>query len=172
MSQTCRLDQMLELGAHLATSRRGYTHHGIHVGGGMVVHYAGLNESWNSGPVEEVPISQFSKGRAIRIIRHRQSMYSPQDIVVRARSRLGEDKYHVLRNNCEHFCNWCISGRSRSAQVGNPLAITLRALVIAACGASQLPQLLGTRRALGRPVAPADCMAAAYVSSSPASECA
>ena len=31
------------LGTHLVASRRGYTHHGIYVGGGMVVHYAGLS---------------------------------------------------------------------------------------------------------------------------------
>src|SRR5262249_10164548 len=24
----------------------------------------------------------------------------------RARSRLGGRRYHLLRNNCEHFCNW------------------------------------------------------------------
>jgi hypothetical protein len=35
----------------------------------------------------------------------------------RARSRLGERRYDVLRNNCEHFCNWCQVGESRSRQV-------------------------------------------------------
>jgi hypothetical protein len=39
------------------------------------------------------------------------------DIVRRARSRLGERCYDVLRNNCEHFCNWCQVGESRSTQV-------------------------------------------------------
>ena len=29
------------LGAHLVTPRRGYTHHGIYVGNGIVIHYAG-----------------------------------------------------------------------------------------------------------------------------------
>jgi hypothetical protein len=37
--------------------------------------------------------------------------------VRRARSRLGERHYHLLRNNCEHFCNWCQLGESRSEQV-------------------------------------------------------
>jgi hypothetical protein len=30
--------EVLPVGAHLLAPRRGYTHHGIHVGGGKVVH--------------------------------------------------------------------------------------------------------------------------------------
>ena len=129
-------------GMHLVTSRRGYVHHGIYVGRGMVVHYAGLRQLLHSGPVEEVTLSRFSMGRAVRIVEHGESKYAPQEIVLRARSRLGENKYHVLRNNCEHFCNWCISDRSRSAQVELPLAATLRALVIAVHCAKRLPLML------------------------------
>jgi hypothetical protein len=39
------------------------------------------------------------------------------DIVQRARSRLGECHYDLLNNNCEHFCNWCLRGESRSLQI-------------------------------------------------------
>ena len=123
-------------GTHLVTSRRGYLHHGIYVGSGMVVHYAGLSGFLRSGPVEEVTMVRFSRGRAVRIIEYSESKYSPQEIVLRARSRLGENEYQVLRNNCEHFCNWCISGRSYSTQVESPLASTLRALGIPVHGAS------------------------------------
>ena len=98
---------ILAPGTHLVTSRRGYMHHGIYVGRGMVVHYAGLSGFLHSKPVEEVTIAQFSMGRAVRIVEHSESKYSPQEIVLRARSRLGENEYQVLRNNCEHFCNWC-----------------------------------------------------------------
>jgi Lecithin retinol acyltransferase len=118
-------------GTHLVTSRRGYMHHGIYVGRGMVVHYPGLSGFLHSGPVEEVTMFRFSRGRAMWTIEYSDSKYSAQEIVLRARSRLGENEYQVLRNNCEHFCNWCISGRSRSTQVENPLTSTLRALVIA-----------------------------------------
>ncbi|MNG28404.1 NC domain protein [compost metagenome] len=38
-------------------------------------------------------------------------------MVRRALSRMGENRYRVLTNNCEHFCNWCLYGRSTSAQV-------------------------------------------------------
>jgi hypothetical protein len=155
VSQTAGLDQVPALGTHLVTSRRGYTHHGIYVGRGMVVHYAGLSRSLHSGPVEEVTVSQFSMGRALRIIAYCESTYSPQEIVLRALSRLGENDYHVLRNNCEHFCNWCISGLSRSRQVERPLAFPLRALAIAANRANRLPHMLGALRTMMGRAAPA-----------------
>ena len=42
--------------------------------------------------------------------------YSGIEVVARACSRLGEDAYDVLRNNCEHFCSWCLIGAARSPQ--------------------------------------------------------
>jgi hypothetical protein len=29
-------------------------------------------------------------------------------------SRLGEHSYRIPTNNCEHFCEWCLNGASRS----------------------------------------------------------
>src|SRR6266481_7729976 len=88
VSQTAGLGQGLALGTHLVASRRGYTHHGIYVGRGMVVHYAGLSGLLRSGPVEEVTIRRFSMGRAVGMVQERESTFSPQEIVLRARSRL------------------------------------------------------------------------------------
>jgi hypothetical protein len=120
------LDQEPHLGAHLTTSRRGYSHHGVYAGRGRVVHYSGLSGFWQCGPVEEVSLSRFAAGRPVRIVAHPESQYSPEDIVRRARSRLGENDYRLLTNNCEHFCNWCLSGVSRSAQVERRLQLPLR----------------------------------------------
>jgi hypothetical protein len=116
------------LGAHLITSRRGYHHHGLYIGHGRVVHYSGLSGFWQCGPVEEVSLSRFVNGRPVRIIDHFDSRYTPEEIVRRARSRLGEDDYRLLTNNCEHFCNWCVCGVSRSAQVERRLQLPLQVL--------------------------------------------
>jgi hypothetical protein len=105
------------LGAHLTTSRRGYNHHGVYVGHGCVVHYSGLSGFRQCGPVEEVSLSRFAAGHPVKLVDHDRSMYSAQEIVRRARSRIGENDYRLLTNNCEHFCNWCLYGVSRSAQV-------------------------------------------------------
>ena len=40
----------------------------------------------------------------------------PEETVDRARSRLGEDGYHLIRNNCEHFAYECVFGEKRSLQ--------------------------------------------------------
>lgn len=110
-------DEAPPLAAHLVTSRRGYTHHGIYVGDGKVVHYAGLSRSWRSGPVEEVSLAEFAHGRTIRVRTCSNPQFEPREVVTRARSRLGENRYQVLANNCEHFCEWCLRGRNRSSQV-------------------------------------------------------
>jgi hypothetical protein len=105
------------LAAHLVTERRGYTHHGIYVGGGKVVHYAGLSRSWRPGPVEEVTLAEFACGRSIRVRPCSNPQFDPCEVIARARSRLGENRYRVVANNCEHFCEWCLRGKSRSWQV-------------------------------------------------------
>jgi hypothetical protein len=100
----------------------------VYVGDGRVVHYSGLSGSWQCGPVEEVSVARFSAGREVRIIAHPTSAFSPEEITRRARSRLGENDYRLLTNNCEHFCNWCSTGVSHSRQVERPLVLPLRLL--------------------------------------------
>jgi len=95
----------------------GYAHHGVYVGDGKVVHYAGLSRVWLARPVEEVSMAEFAQGRAIWVQPHTNPRFTPEEIVARAKSRLGEDDYRVASNNCEHFCEWCVQGESRSRQI-------------------------------------------------------
>jgi hypothetical protein len=105
------------IGAHLITPRRGYTHHGIYAGHGSVLHYAGFARAFQSGPIEEVSLEQFANGRPVHIECRNTPALSEKAIVVRARSRLGENRYRLLTNNCEHFSEWSRYGISRSHQV-------------------------------------------------------
>jgi hypothetical protein len=59
-----------------------------------------------------------------------------QDIVNRARSRLGENRYRLLTNNCEHFSEWSRFGTSRSPQIERLLssAPTLMRTLMATIG--------------------------------------
>ena len=43
--------------------------------------------------------------------------FSPSQVIARARSRLDENQYNFTRDNCEHFAEWCVTGRSRSYQI-------------------------------------------------------
>jgi hypothetical protein len=106
-----------ELGAHLVTQRAGYGHHGIYAGNGNVIHYAGLCTSLHRGPIEEVSLERFAAGHQVFVARDRQARYAGTEAVERARSRLGENDYRLLTNNCEHFCTWCVCGKGRSEQV-------------------------------------------------------
>jgi hypothetical protein len=114
--------QELPLGSHLVTPRRGYLHHGIYVGDGKVVHYAGLASGLHRGPVEEVPLARFTRGRPLWVKSHAASNFECREVIERARSRVGEDCYRLLTNNCEHFCEWCLRGEPRSYQVEALLA--------------------------------------------------
>ena len=115
-------------GTHVVTDRALYAHHGIYVGKGRVVHYAGLCNGLQSGPVEEVSLKQFANGERVLAFAHSSRFFSNAGIVARARSRLGENMYHILRNNCEHFCEWCVTGRKRSRQVQKWISFPSRLL--------------------------------------------
>ena len=110
------------LAAHIVTPRRGYTHHGIYVGEGRVVQYGGLSWGLRRGPIEEASLSQFAQGRPIAVRLVGPYWFDRNEVVRRARRRLGEDRYNVLTNNCEHFCEWCVRGEHRSYQVEQRLA--------------------------------------------------
>lgn len=139
------------LGAHLVTPRRGYTHHGIYVGGNRVVQYGGLSWGLRRGPVEEVSLARFSQGRAVWIRAMSQQWFEPQEVVRRARLRVGEDRYNVLTNNCEHFCEWCVHGEHRSYQVDDRAA-DYRGVLL------KLIDLLARTRSPRRESTAADCL--------------
>jgi hypothetical protein len=105
------------LAAHLVTPRRGYIHHGLYVGGGRIIHYPGLVGGLRSRAVAEVSLEEFARGRAIAVRIGSQPRFTSVEAVRRARSRLGENRYDIIRNNCEHFCEWCLNGVSRSRQL-------------------------------------------------------
>jgi hypothetical protein len=110
------------LGAHLVTPWFGFLHHGIYVGDGKVVHYGALMYDIIRRPVEEVTLERFAEGRPVFVVEHPRTRFAADEIIRRARSRLGEDKYRLLSNNCEHFCHWCLHDEHRSFQVETALA--------------------------------------------------
>jgi hypothetical protein len=104
-------------GAHLVSPRIGFVHHGIYLGDGKVIHCGAVSGLLPRGPVEEVSLQEFRRGRPVAVRGGVPVKYAPREIVERARSRLGEDHYRILSNNCEHFCEWCLRGQERSYQV-------------------------------------------------------
>ncbi len=126
------------IGAHVVTPRRAYTHHGIYVGDGYVVHYAGSFPWLRGGPIERVSLETFTQGRCLDVIVEPDAAYAAADIVRRAMSRVGEARYHLLTNNCEHFCEWCLRGEARSRQVERWVSAPRRLVVAMAHGLAKL----------------------------------
>ena len=107
-------------GVHLEVSRGFYTHHGIYIGNHQVIHYSGFAEAFNKGAIEQTSLESFLGGYdCFEIINYPsdQDIYSPEKVVSRAQSCLGEDDYNLVFNNCEHFACWCVTGKKRSEQV-------------------------------------------------------
>jgi hypothetical protein len=87
-------------------------HHGIDLGDGSVAHYLEGREILRS------PRDQFSRGQPIQTVPYPEGRCLPAGVTLRrAMGRLGEERYNLLFNNCEHFAHWCKTGRHRSAQV-------------------------------------------------------
>ncbi len=112
-----RDETVLHLGAHVATPRTFHVHHGIYLGDGLVIHYRGFERGVRMGPIETVSIEQFTRGHPLQVLVETSPRFSSAEIVRRAISRIGENRYHVLTNNCEHFCEWCVHADQRSHQV-------------------------------------------------------
>lgn len=109
-------------GAHLVTPWMGFAHHGIYAGDGRVVHYGALMYDIIRKPVEEVTIEQFAEGRPVFVVEHGEPCLDVDEVLCRARSRLGEKRYRLFTNNCEHFAEWCLHGVARSFQAETALS--------------------------------------------------
>lgn len=92
----------LEKGDHVKANRTVYSHHAIYIGYGKVIEY-------NDYVIKESSLADFADGDYIIKVNDR-AKYSRAKIVERARSRLGEENYNILWNNCENFADWCRNG--------------------------------------------------------------
>ena len=100
-----------------------YEHHGIDCGDGTVIHYRKPSET-----IERTSIATFTQGKKV-YVRQYPTYFVPDAVVQRAESRLGERKYNLLFNNCEHFATWCKTGFNDSQQVRDfvPVISTMNA---------------------------------------------
>lgn len=126
----------LTIGSHLITPRFGYQHHGIYIGNQQVIHFT------STGKVERISLDEFTDNNGYAIHPF-HSKFSRNEIVERAASRLGDDNYNVVFNNCEHFCNWCIHDEHRSQQVRNVTLGSTTSAVVAQTLIKQAPTIAG-----------------------------
>lgn len=106
----------MALGDHLRVFRGFYWHHGIDCGDGTVIHYTGTPTDIKNAAVKHDPIAIFSNGKRPEVVAYTYA-FDAETTITRARSRLGEKKYNLAFNNCEHFARWCRTGEHESEQV-------------------------------------------------------
>ena len=91
-----------------------YEHHGIDCGDRTVIHYSKTGEA----TVARTSKDAFARGGSI-YTKNQPTAFIPDVVVERAESRLGERQYDLFFNNCEHFANWCKTGRSECGQLNS-----------------------------------------------------
>jgi hypothetical protein len=82
-----------------------YSHHGLYLGRGNVIHYSQFEVRIDS-------LEDFAQGGKIHLM-DSDLIYTIETVIRRAKSKLGEEEYDLLFNNCEHFVNWCRNGERR-----------------------------------------------------------
>ena len=105
------------LGAHLIVKHFGYSHHGIYVGRARVIHYSGFAHLFKKHPIEITSLEKFAHGKHIQVQHYAQPKFTGRRVIRRMRSRMHENNYHLIINNCEHLCTWAITGVESSPQV-------------------------------------------------------
>ncbi|WP_312524951.1 lecithin retinol acyltransferase family protein [Comamonas sp.] len=108
----------MKKGDHLVSPRTGYTHHGLYIGERKVIHYGGLADGFTKEGICITSLRKFEAGKGSWVEEHAVCIFNSHQRVERAMSKVGEDDYNVLFNNCEHFVNWCFDGFSSSSQLG------------------------------------------------------
>lgn len=117
----------MERGDHLISPRTGYSHHGLYLGRNQVIHYTGFSNGRHKGTIAITSLEEFCQGEGFTIQSYPFRLYGHEESAQRALSRLGEDWYDILLNNCEHFVTWCVLGLHASHQVNAAVMATMAA---------------------------------------------
>lgn len=124
-------------GDHIRVSRTLYYHHGIYVSDNKVIHYNtdgdGDGLSGNA-KVLCTSLDDFLEGGDCEVrnysLLEKESLFPRAVIVKRAESKLGKGGYNLFFNNCEHFANWCATGKRKSDQVDDIFDIDILDIIV------------------------------------------
>lgn len=108
-----KVDSDLNKADHIFIDRIAFTHHGIYIGNGQVIHYARLYDEYIS--IQCCSLEEFADEQTVYKLNRDQSpiRFSADEAVRRATSRLGESDYNLIWNNCENFVRWCRFGSDK-----------------------------------------------------------
>lgn len=121
-------------GEHIRVQRFLYSHHGIDCGDGTVLHYTGTLWKRKGATVKRTALQDFAAGKKLAVL-HYDNQEEPNEVIQRAESRLNEQEYSLIGNNCEHFATWCMTGKAKSHQI-KKVAVTIvtATIIVSASG--------------------------------------
>lgn len=100
-----------EPGDHLRVRRRGYFHHGIHVGDDQVVQFGGGVFDKRNASIDRFSIETFARCGAVSVVPHEDH---DTGMTVRRATWLLKNpppqSYNLVGFNCEHVARWCATG--------------------------------------------------------------
>ncbi len=122
----CFIQGRLELvlpGDHIYVKRktRFYTHHGIYIGEGKVIHFTGSIREKVDPEVRETTLARFLKGRKLKRRNYHKRLSATETIRI-AKEQLSNKNFSMIWNNCEHFAAYCATGKKKSRQVKRVLS--------------------------------------------------
>jgi hypothetical protein len=137
-------DGGLRRGDHIRAGQPGNAHHdGIYLGDGRVVHLTGGPGGGKAGAHVRIDtLAVFAAGRPVTVKSYSGDR-DTNEIIARAMSRLGKGNYHLIRNNCQHFAHWCVTGDHESEQVRS-VAATAGTIAAPATAAALTTSLVGS----------------------------
>ena len=105
-----------------------YDHYAVYCGDGTVVHMCGADKSSAQICEQRFGDTELKKQGFVQYHDESTGILSTgitfEQIVKRARSKVGQGGYDILFNNCEHFARWCATGSSSSTQVSDVVRTT------------------------------------------------
>jgi len=96
-----------------------------------VIHYRTADYGKAVVCEEEITLDPSSETVEVITYSGKTDTYSAAKAISRARSKVGEEEYHLFNNNCESMVNWALTGEAISKQ-GDRAKIVLTGVGIAA----------------------------------------
>ncbi len=106
----------LNLGDHIYVRRLVYSHHGIYMGDGTVIHYTGEEKEKKDPLIRETGIEDFLKDGKLKRRSYKKRL-QPSETFSLAKKHLSDNSYSLAFNNCEHFATYCATGKRKSRQL-------------------------------------------------------
>lgn len=98
-------------------------HYGIYVSDSCIIQYGKASDIFQDssevsvfvGTIKEFVGNKYIEVREYSLL-EKLKKNSKEKIIKKAKERIGEKKYNILNNNCEHFVNECVFNKHESLE--------------------------------------------------------